>query len=215
MLHLTDRDPRVTFELDVKLLDSEKRHYRQVDIWLPRTREIVECKHHARPVDVGVVDRLIGMVDDLGASGGRIFSHSGFTQTARRRAEKAAIECSTLLFDNQPTTFIRRSGGGHYWGNYVDLCMAATRECDSYGRVTYDDGSGCDVPLCVGSSVDWGNRQMHAFVAHIILSHLLGVPPSDVMIQDFLYEFADRFDAGMEWYLWEREISHVVGSFYE
>jgi hypothetical protein len=69
MHYLTDRDPRAVFELDVKLFDSQGGHLRQIDIWLPRNREIVECKHQIRPVDVGVVDRLVGTVDDLKASG--------------------------------------------------------------------------------------------------------------------------------------------------
>jgi hypothetical protein len=53
MRYLTYYDPRVCFDLDVRLPDSTNRHFRQVDVWLPRTREVIECKHHARPVDVG------------------------------------------------------------------------------------------------------------------------------------------------------------------
>ncbi|WP_460492994.1 restriction endonuclease [Dactylosporangium cerinum] len=199
----------------MKLVDSLGRHFRQVDIWLPRTREIVECKHQIRPVDVGVVDRLVGTIDDLNASGARIVSHSGFTKTASLRAAKANIECLTLPFDNSPARLHPAGGEGFYCGSYVDLCQSSSPDCDSYGRITYETGYGGDALLCVGNSVDWGNRQMHAFIAHIVLSHSIAVPPSDAMVDDFLIEFGERFDAGREWRLREAEVGHVIHSFYE
>lgn len=35
------------------------------------------------------------------------------------------------------------------------------------------------------------------------------------MIEDFLVEFGEQFDPGLEWQLREAEVSHVIHSFYE
>ncbi|MFD5625588.1 restriction endonuclease [Streptomyces sp. NPDC127072] len=210
MRHLTERDKTHFFELDVRVPARGTGHLRQIDVWLPSSREIIECKHHGRPADVNVVDSLIGKMDDVGALGGRIFSHSGFSRNATARADKFGIAWEALPFEESTDTYPERSGAGHYAGDYVDLCLASTTDCDTFGRVSYDDGDGGDAPLCVGHSVDWHNRTMHGFIAHVIMSHYLGKPPAEESVAFFLDAFAPRFEAGYEWHIDEAEVSQVA-----
>lgn len=210
MRYLSESDKYVAFELDTKIRDTSGGYSRQIDVWLPRTREIVECKHLTRPVVVGVVDSLIGVVQDINAAGGHIFSSSGFSRQAELRAQKAGIKCTTLPFENRLETLIVPSGNGHYVGDYIDLCMGRARDCDLWGRINYADADGDQSPICVGLSIDWGNAKMIGFAAYILLSHFLGRPPSDSAIDGFVSEYEDRFDAGQEWIISEQEVSHFA-----
>ena len=192
MRHLSETRQGVVFELDARISDTTEKYFRQIDVWLPSTREIVECKHLTRPVGIGVVDRLIGAVQDIDAASGQIFSSSGFSIHAELRAQKVGVKCTTLPFEGQFETLFPPSGGGYYTGGYIDLCMAATQDCEQFGRINYTNGENDEWPICVGLSVDWDNAQAHAFVAYIVLAHLLGRPPSDAAIDGFVGEYGDR-----------------------
>ena len=124
MRHLVQQRSRVAFEWDAKVPAGPGRSKRQIDIWLPDTREIVECKHHAMPVDVGVVDRLVGTVKDVNASAASIFSSSGFTRSALSRAQKEPIECITLPFASRFDEQFPATGGGEYSGDYIEDCLS-------------------------------------------------------------------------------------------
>ena len=206
MRHLAENDQTIAFELDVKVQDTSGKYSRQIDIWLPNTREIVECKHHSRRVSVGVIDALLGTIDDVGASGGRIFSHNGFTPNALARAKKSGIVCITLPYEAQSEEIIERTGSGYYSGDYISLCGPGSGEVEGFGRINYGDGEFDETPICVDYSVDWGNPKMHGFVAYIILNHYLGRPPSDEAIAGFVEEHGDRFEAGQEWDIAENKI---------
>ena len=210
MRHLSEARQGVVFELDARISDTTEKYVRQIDVWLPKTREIVECKHFARPVGIGVVDGLIGAVQDTNAAGGQIFSSSGFSIRAELRAQKAGIKCTTLPFKSRFETFFPPTGGGYYKGDYADLCLAASQDCEQFGRINYANGEGDEWPICVGLSIDWGNSQMHGFAAYIVLAHLLGGPPSDAAIDGFVNEYGDRFEAGQEWAISEREVSYFA-----
>jgi hypothetical protein len=140
MRHLIYQRPHIAFELNAKVLDTTGQYERQIDVWLPDTREIVECKHHARPVDIGVVDRLAGTIQDVNAVGGHIFSSSGFTERAKRRAQKTGINCAPLSYATEFETFLQPSGNGYYLGEYFELCLCATIPYpagNDWARVSY------------------------------------------------------------------------------
>src|SRR4051812_36063598 len=59
MRYLTNKLAHIEFDLDVKVPETDGRYDRQIDIWLPNTREIVECKHHEVEVGIGIVDALV------------------------------------------------------------------------------------------------------------------------------------------------------------
>lgn len=210
MRYLAERDKQIVFDLDVAVEDSSGRYTRQVDVWLPRTREIVECKNRSRPVSIPVIDSLVGAVSDLGAEGGRVFSSAGFTEVALMRAAKASIECVTLPAAESVDEYLpTRTGEGCYTGDYVDLCHSATDGCDMFGRVNYVDDDHL-TPICVGRSVDWHNPKMHGFIAYVMLHHQLGRSPSDHAVKSFVGEFGERFTEGAEWVIDEREVSRFA-----
>jgi Restriction endonuclease len=53
---------------------------------------IIDCKDHARPVDVKGVEEFHGLVDDVGANKGALVCPTGFTETAKKRAAGFMID---------------------------------------------------------------------------------------------------------------------------
>jgi restriction endonuclease len=68
---------------------------RQVDVWVcgkiigQDITIAVECKMTSRPLEIGAIDEFVGKLLDLGAERGIIYSASGMTPSAVRRAEGA------------------------------------------------------------------------------------------------------------------------------
>jgi hypothetical protein len=212
MRHLVQQRRRVAFEWDAKVSPGPGRRDRQIDIWLPDTREIIECKHHAAPVDVKVVDGLVGILKDVNASAARIFSSSGFTRSALSRAQKEPIECITFPFATQFDEPYPPTGGGYYSGDFVEECLCAVpsdKACD-YGRVNYFDRDEDFWPICVAVSVDWGDIRAHRFVAYVLLAHVLGCPPSDDAISELVTCYGQRFEFGQEWVIGEDEVQRLA-----
>lgn len=208
MRHLLRERERVSFEWDVDVPDGTGLHHRQIDVWVPDSREIVECKDHARPVDIGVVDSLIGKVADVNASVGRLFSSSGFTPLALARAEKGPIECVTLPFENRFKEPFPATGGGYYAGEYFEDCRCSVPSdlALDYGRIIYVDRDENLWPICASLSVDWASVKARRFVAYLLLAHNLSCPPSEIAIRGFVDCFGDRLEPGQEWGLSEDEV---------
>ena len=209
MRHLVEQRQRIIFELDARVPDTTGQYERQIDVWLPDTREIIECKHHTPRVGIEAVDKLVGTTKDVNAAVGHIFSSSGFTPQALIRAQKDGITCTTLPFATKFETFFPPTGGGYYVGEYIELCLCYTPPIptgNTWGRISYFDKDDCDWPLCAAVSIDWGSIKAHRFIAYLLLVHMLGRPPSDAAIDDFVYEYGDRFEIGQEWVIREREV---------
>lgn len=68
---------------------------RQVDVFATGTivgvqmTVAVECKRFSRPVDITIVDQVVGKLLDIGADIGFLFSYAGFTTGAATRADGA------------------------------------------------------------------------------------------------------------------------------
>ncbi len=58
---------------------------------------LIECKDWTRPVGIATVDALESKRRDLGASSAMIYSNSGFTQPALRKAVRVGIETASAL----------------------------------------------------------------------------------------------------------------------
>ncbi|MFG2776004.1 restriction endonuclease [Streptomyces sp. NPDC048350] len=148
MLHLSGAGSADAVELDAKVPDTTGTYGRQIDVWLPRSREIVECKDYGRRVSVGVIDALAGTRHDIGALGGRVFSPSGFTKIALARAEKAGIECVQLPYKEPPELYAGASTWTFAWGRSVwastlsdvSATRTATAMGSSYARATASTG---------------------------------------------------------------------------
>jgi predicted helicase len=77
---------------------------RQVDVWL--STEIghnhvvtvaIECRRYSdRPVSIKDIDAFYGFLEDVGADKGVMISNTRFTDGARKRADNADIELTTL-----------------------------------------------------------------------------------------------------------------------
>lgn len=58
---------------------------------------LIECKDWKRPVDVQAIDALDSKRLDLSADAAIIYSNSGFTKTALRKAERVGIDAASAL----------------------------------------------------------------------------------------------------------------------
>jgi Restriction endonuclease len=202
MRHLMQQRPHIAFELNAKVLDTTGQYERQIDVWLPDTREIVECKHHARPVDIGVVDRLAGTIQDVNAASGHIFSNNGFTERAKMRAQKTRIDCVQLSYATEFETFPRPSGDGYYLGEYIELCLCATIPYpmgNDWARISYLSEDGDSDTLSAALSVDWCDVNARRLIAYLLLTHMLRRQPSDLAVDEFVDNYGGRFKIGQEW----------------
>jgi len=112
------RVPGARVEEDVPVTITSKhtgrKRERKIDVmvWLPITVKlsevlevamefqiIVDAKHHKRPVDVGWVDRIKGMRDDVGAHAAIIMAPKGFTKGAEDRAKEISIILRAVTAD--------------------------------------------------------------------------------------------------------------------
>jgi hypothetical protein len=58
---------------------------------------LVECKDHARPIGIGLVDAFESKIRDLTPDRSIMFSNSGFTRDALRKANRIGIEMASAM----------------------------------------------------------------------------------------------------------------------
>jgi hypothetical protein len=210
MRHLVEERQHISFELDANIPDTTGQYERQIDIWLPSTREIVECKYRQKsPVGIGVIDSLVGASQDVDAAAASIYSSSGFSRRAVIRAQKAGIACTTLGLATTFETRFPPAGGGYYSGEYFELCPCAGMHSQTdnlWGRINYLDAEGGADLICTALSIEWGNVKAHRFIAYLLLVHVLSRPPADAEINSFVESYGERFEAGQEWVISEYEV---------
>jgi Restriction endonuclease len=92
---------------NVRLEGRQSGTQRQIDV-LVRERIgqyeikiIIDCKDHREPVDVKGVEEFNGLLDDVGAQKGVLVCPSGFTKTAKTRAEGLQIDLYSPV-DTEP-----------------------------------------------------------------------------------------------------------------
>lgn len=92
---------------DVKLDGRATGRKRQVDVLVTQQigqydiRIVIECKDYARPVDVKGVEMFYGLLGDVGGQKGVLVCSSGFTDTAKTRAEGLQIDLYSPV-DTEP-----------------------------------------------------------------------------------------------------------------
>ena len=98
---------------------------RQVDVTayaLDETSIIIECKLHARPIDIGFIDAFHTVIHvDIGANGGIMVSQSGFTSGAVQSARAKGIVLATLDEDATEHDFILRINDRVFGGVSRDI----------------------------------------------------------------------------------------------
>ncbi|MEH0021948.1 MAG: restriction endonuclease [Desulfobacter sp.] len=103
--------PNATVIFDHKVKDKDTGSYRQVDVWIETSVEnhfplsiLVSCKDYKRKVDISHIGTFINEVRSTGANTGIIYSSSGFTKTAIKKARSNGLSCCRL-YKNQPADF--------------------------------------------------------------------------------------------------------------
>jgi hypothetical protein len=157
---------------------------RQVDVWLTANigdnhvvTVAIECRRYSeRPVSIKDIDAFCGFLDDVGANKGVMISHSGYTEGAQKRADRAGIELRTLTvkeaeeFDWEE--FVRDScesladcfgsidwqfSSGDSEAGYCNSCGTFHIRCGNCGWISfYDEGH---IEKCSGCDMRWELKQ--------------------------------------------------------
>jgi hypothetical protein len=103
-------DPAATVRFNHKVPDRDTGTLRQVDVWaearvcnLFPAAVLISCKDHGRPLDIGSIETFEAEKRSTGATMGVIFSRTGFTEPALKKANSAGIVCCRL-FRDEPLT---------------------------------------------------------------------------------------------------------------
>src|SRR6058998_458740 len=68
---------------------------------------LVECKDHARPIGIGFVDAFESKIRDLNPDRAIMFSNSGFTRDALKKANRVSIEMASAMKAKDDTVKIQ------------------------------------------------------------------------------------------------------------
>lgn len=94
----TSLAPSAEVTHDARLIGRSSNRQRQIDV-LVRERIgqyemliVIDCKDHARPIDVKGVEEFYGLVSDVGAHRGVLVCPTGFSKSAKKRANDLQID---------------------------------------------------------------------------------------------------------------------------
>jgi hypothetical protein len=68
---------------------------------------LVECKDHARPIGIGLIDSFESKIRDLKCDRAIMFSNSGFTRDALKKANRVGIEMASAMKANDDKVKIK------------------------------------------------------------------------------------------------------------
>lgn len=101
-------DPQAEVLFNHSVLDRDSDTPRQCDVWINARfgghwpiSILVSCKDHRRKLHIGDIGSFIDEIRSTGASMGVIYSKSGFTKPAVRKAKNHGISCCRL-YRNEP-----------------------------------------------------------------------------------------------------------------
>jgi hypothetical protein len=102
-------DPKATVIHDAKLFDIHTNALRQRDVWIEAKvcqhfpiKALISCKRKKRKLDQQDIDAFNGELNSSGAHLGVIYSYSGFSDNAIKKAKKLQISCCRL-YRNEPS----------------------------------------------------------------------------------------------------------------
>lgn len=104
-------DPAATVDVGTWIVGPDGR--RDMDVAVRGTRDgralfaLIECKDWKYPVGVAVVDALDSKRHDLGADVATIYSNSGFTGDAERKATRVGISLCSAMKADDPRVRVR------------------------------------------------------------------------------------------------------------
>lgn len=101
--------PDASITHDATLPDADTGEPRQRDIWITTTvlnhfqiKILVSCKRYKRKLDQQHIDAFIGEMLSSGAHKGVIYSYSGFSENAIKKATVKGISCCKLFQNEKP-----------------------------------------------------------------------------------------------------------------
>lgn len=98
---ITGKRTGVPRQIDVSI----RRAVGQFDLLI-----VLDCKDHARPLDVKDIEEFMGLAQDVGAHKAAMVAVKGFSDTAKKRAQDAGIEIYRLI-----------DTGDHDWKTIIEL----------------------------------------------------------------------------------------------
>ena len=106
---LSALDPEASITHDATLPDADTGEPRQRDIWITTTvlnhfqiKILVSCKRYKRKLDQQHIDNFVGEILSSGAHKGIIYSYSGFSKNAIKKATVKSISCCKLFQNEKP-----------------------------------------------------------------------------------------------------------------
>jgi hypothetical protein len=111
---LLEYDPNATVRYNPPKIDRDTGKKQQVDAWIDYkigghlpVKMLISCKDHGRKLDVGDIRTFIQERDDSGATAGALYSRSGFTQDAVKKAQSRGIGCFQLWRDRPADSTVK------------------------------------------------------------------------------------------------------------
>jgi len=102
-------DPSAKVIFDHEVLDRDTGTPRQCDVWVNAKLGghwplsiLVSCKDQTRKLDIGDIGTFCDEIRSTGASTGVIYSSSGFTEPALKKAKANGVACCRLYRDEPP-----------------------------------------------------------------------------------------------------------------
>lgn len=142
---------------------------RDMDVAVRGTKEgkphltLIKCKDWRVPVGIAVMDSLDSKRKDLGASAAVVFSNSGFTEDAQRKAARIGISLAAALKAGDPRVKVK------LWKEFI----ARNRSVDRWSMLVFpeqnsernDPYSPFDVKLAGKAVVNWISNESRTLLA--------------------------------------------------
>jgi Restriction endonuclease len=202
---------QANIEYDVKVAGKLSGVDRQADIWVTGIfagfiddgTAIVDCKFFSKKVDVKDVEAFIGMVEDVDADFGVMFTTEGYTDAARRRVRRGIrlrvvpplqlAEVDEEL-DEIYESLYRVTRDGEYTATYFDH--------EPYGQAGYEiayRSRHVHRTLYAGPELHWTDEEGKTEVATLLLRDYLDDEPSSDLVNAFVAKIAADWDYDTEW----------------
>ena len=158
-------DPAASIQHDEKILGKSGRE-RQIDVSIRRNVDgnevfiIVECKYHGTPVGIGMIDELVGKLEDVGAHKAILVSDSGFRKGALQRARSSGKIDVVSIVDNEiPDLRTRVTFSLHVC--FHKLSFPFNVQCKIYGPypTTFGRVSFEEIQSLLTRTINWVNQQ--------------------------------------------------------
>lgn len=116
---------------DVRIKGEFSETLRQIDILIDakELKTIVECKHHASPIDIKDAESFMSMMNDVNADHGILISSSGYTSTVPKRIREFGDRIKLERMDWEKA--YESSFNVESYGKMGDICSSCNRQFEA------------------------------------------------------------------------------------